>query len=208
MENSFTCTRKSYNNIGPIYISSKEEIEKITDDFIKLRCHIDDFLAANEEFKDIKGKTINYFIVMQENIEINKFKSLFNVFETLKNYSNIYGLELKLKSKISKSNFEKLVNFLTSIQQKFELKLKLGNLEVFDINQLDKLSTINNNINTNIQINQSYEGKYTDNNGYDNLYDFEKLIKIKQKVEEIVNKIPSDFNEVEKVLFLYKNLGK
>lgn len=208
MEKLFTCTNKSYDNIGPRYISSSEELEKIEDTFINLRCYVDDYFAAVEAFENVKGKVINYFIVISEKIIIENYENLFDIFEELNDKNNILGLQLSLASKVGESDFKKLLNFLKNIQYRFDFRLNLANLEVFDNYQLSLLNMINSNLDTKLKVNQSYDGKFTENNSYDNLYSFDNLIKVKEKINEIISKIPAEYNEVEKILFVYKYLGK
>lgn len=208
MKKIFTCINKSYDKYGPLYITSKKQLEEMEDTYINLRCYVDDFLIAITELGTVKNKVVNYFVRIQENVIIENYENLFDVFEELKQYkNNILGLELNLSSKIKGNDFKKMVGFLQCITSKLDFRLNLGNLEVFSNEQLTILKNISN-LDTKLKINQSYQGKYSENDGYDNLYTFDDLISVKEKINEIINNIPSDYNHIEKILFLYKYLGK
>lgn len=208
MKKSFTCTNISSNNSFPLYISNSEQLEQIPDKDVRLRCYVDDFLIAVKELKS-KSKDIKYHIRMRENVIMEDYNNLFDIFKGLEEYkNNIDCLELELSSKVNISDFKKLISFLQRINCKMQLILKLGNLEVFNVEQLYILKDLNNNLDIKIKINQSYQGKYSENNEYDNLYTFNNLIIIKKKIDEIIRKIPTDYNEIEKILFIYKYLGR
>ncbi len=209
MERSFTCVNKLCDdNTGPLYITDKEHLEKITDTHIYLRCFVDDFFLAIKEFEEVKGKIINYYVKIWENIIIDNYENMFNTFDELKKHkNNILGLEINLTSKVKESDFEKLTIFLKGFTHGLDFRINLGNIEVFSKKQLNILKNINSNLDIKLNINQLYEGKYSE--CYcDNSYAFEELIEIKEKVDEIKKKIPDGLNDIEKVLFLYKYLGK
>lgn len=209
MKKNFICTNKSYDNVGPLYITSKEEIEKLEDTYINLRCYVDDFLVAITELGKVKNKVVNYFVRINENTIIENYDNLFDTFEELKKYkNNILGLELTLHSKVKEEDFKKFIDFLQNVNSKLDLRLNFGNLEVFNNEQLNMLRNINTNLDIKLKSNQSYQGRFSGNNNYDNLYTFDDLISIKEKIDEIISKIPSDYNDIEKTLFLYRYLGK
>lgn len=208
MKKDFTCTNITSNSPNPVYISSNEQLEKITDNDIKLRCYIDDFFIAVKELK-CTSKKIKYYVIISENVAIENYDNLFDVFKKLRDYINsVDCLELELFSTVKNSDFEKLIIFLQCLNSNLQFVLKLGNLEVFNVEQLQSLNKLNSNLKTTIKINQTYQGKYRENNEYDNLYTFNDLIKIKKKVDEIIKKMPADYNGVERILFIYKYLGK
>lgn len=161
-----------------------------------------------KELGDVNNKIVNYFVRISENIMIDNYENLFDTFLELKKYENIiFGLELNLSSKIGDNDFNKLLDFLQFLSSKLYFKLNLGNLEVFNIEQLKLLENMNSNLDIELRINQQYQGKYCENNDCDNLYSFGDLIFIKSKINKIINKIPHDYNDIEKILFLYKYLG-
>ncbi|MBE6153973.1 MAG: hypothetical protein E7163_00140 [Firmicutes bacterium] len=208
MKKIFTCTNISSNNPNPVYISSNEQLEQIPENDIKLRCYVDDFFIAVKELKS-KSKKIKYYVRIRENVTIENYDNLFDVFKDLRDYiKNIDCLELELSSIVKNRDFEKLITFLQCVNSNLQFVLKLGNLEVFNVEQLQSLKKLNSNLDTTIKINQTYQGKYSENNEYDNLYTFDDLIKIKKKIDEIIKKIPVDYNDVERILFIYKYLGK
>lgn len=152
---------------------------------------------------------VYYFVKIHENVIIENYENLFDTFDSLKQYkNNILGLELTLSSKIEKNDFEKLIRFLRCITSKLDFRLNVGNLEVFNNDQISILKNINVNLDTKLKINQSHQGNYKENNSHDNVYTFDDVIIIKEKINEVINKIPSDYSDIEKVLFLYKYLGK
>lgn len=209
MKKDFTCTNISKNTFNQLYITDKQQLEKIEDTNIRLRCYVDDFLIAITELGKIKDKSINYLVRIRENLILDNYDNLFDVFKELVQYkNNIFGLELTLSSKVKEDDFKKLTQFLQCITLKFDLKLNLGSMKVFNEKQLNTLKNINKNLNIKLNINQFYQGKYRDNNMCDNSYIIDDLISIKEKINEIINKIPSGYNDLEKILFLYKYLGK
>lgn len=181
----------------------------MNDSVIHLRCYVDDFFLAVDELNNIDNKEVKYLIRISENVKIDDYENLFDLFIDIELYKDvILGLELNLSSKVDSCNFLKLITFLGNIKNKFCLTLNLGNLEVFDTEQLYLLKEMNSNICMKLKINQSYEGKNRENNDYDNIYDFSELISIKDKMSGIINRIPKDYNELEKILFIYMYLGK
>lgn len=209
MGSNFICTNISHNNSKILYITSKKELEELEDMSINLRCFVDDFFIAINELEKVENKIVNYYIRIQENVKMENYKNLFDTFYQLKKYkNNIIGLEINLYSKVKNKDFEKLISFLQQITKKTVLIINIGNLEVFNNKQLEILKNSSININPTINLNQFYQGKYRENNNYDNIYSYDELINIKNKIKEIISKIPKDYNDIEKMLFLYKYLGK
>lgn len=206
---SFMCTRILYDNVGPRYISSKNDLENVLGNDVLLRCYIDDFFMAVKELKYIPFKVVKYIVKINERVKIDGYDNLFDVFGKLKKYSDcVLEIELNLFSKVNDSDFNKLYSFLSGINQDFKLTMKLGNLEVFSLEQLALLEDFKDKFDLKLKINQSYEGKERENNDYDNIYTIDKLIIIKKKIYSIVNNVPDDYNDLEKVLFVYLYLGR
>lgn len=194
-----------------IYVSSADDIKQTDSSYISLYGNIDYCLLAKKDFKNIKDKEIVYHVILSENIKIDDFNNLFDCLDVIKNDESILSLDFILSSKVSDVDFQKLINYIISNKHYFYIDFKLGNLEVFNNQQLEMLKKINienEDIDMFLNINQSYAGNHIGNNEHDNLYEFDELIKIKQKISEIINKISLDYTDIEKVLFVYKYLGK
>ena len=102
MKKDFTCTNISKNTFNQLYITDKQQLEKIEDTNIRLRCYVDDFLIAIMELGKIKDKSINYLVRIRENLILDNYDNLFDVFKELVQYkNNIFGLELTLSSKVN-----------------------------------------------------------------------------------------------------------
>lgn len=62
MQKNFYCTNKSYDKSGPLYINNKEQLERIDDTYINLRCYVDDFFIAITELGRVENKVVHYFV--------------------------------------------------------------------------------------------------------------------------------------------------
>lgn len=207
MKRTFTCTYLSFDGTDSNYINKKNDLDDIEETYVTLRCYVDDFFLAISELSDIKDKTIKYYIKIAENVMIDNYSNLFDTFPELIKYSDsIIRLDLFLSSKITSDNFIKLKLFLETTNSNFKLNLKLGNLDVFTFEQLSILRNINTN--TMIEVNQLFEGRHEENNENSNIFTFDTFIKIKEKINKIVANALKQPNDIAKILFVYRYIGK
>ena len=207
MKRSFTCTYLSFDGTDNSYISGKNDLDDIEENYVTLRCYVDDFFLAISELSNIKDKIIEYYIKIAEDVMIDNYSNLFDTFSELIKYrDSIIRLDLFLSSKITKDDFIKLKSFLEAVNPNFRLNLKLGNLDVFTFEQLSILRNIN--INTMIEVNQLFEGRYEENNENSNIFTFDTFVKTKEKINKIVVNALKQPDDIAKVLFVYRYIGK
>lgn len=201
-----------YNSLGfngENRVSTISDIQKIRAKSLEIQCLIDDFFDIFQSFSNIEGKNIKYYIIMSDRFRITNFINMFNVFQKLTEYKDVIsGVEISFSSQLKYADINKLLDFLKNIDRKMELKLNISGFKCLDFIQLDLLKKSNPKVNFQIAINQSYNGKFEDNNNNDNVYDLDTTRDIKLRINDIIRLIPVGYTEVEKVLFVYKYLGK
>lgn len=186
-----------------------EDLENAEDTYINLKLYVDDFLEKAPILKLVRKKVLNYYINIDETYVIKGYNNLFNTLKPLSKYKDsILGINLTLRSKVGNKDFSKLTDFLQEFEKPLDLRLYLGNLNIFSDNQLVLLRDIGDYIDTKVKYNQKYSGGWKTNNENDNIFSFDELIETNKKINQIVKRIPTDYNDIEKVLFIYKYLGK
>ncbi len=209
MQKYFSCANKYFDEVGDRYINSSEQLKNMDDTYLYFRCYVDDFLLAVKEFQKVKNKEIYYFINFSENITVNNYENSFDVFVDLEKYNDrILGLELGLSKPVDPTDFNKLVKFIDSFNHNLDLRLNIGNLSVFNNEQLYTLKEVLKKFDVKLNINQAYDGAFVENNDRNNNYSFDELISLNSKVDEIIKKVPNNYSDIKKVLFVYKYLGK
>lgn len=204
---SFICTNILFDGKSDRYITSEKQIYDIQSNNIFLRCYVDDFFAATKCFDNIDDKIIKYQIIISESVIIDNYNNLFDVFNDLIKYKDsITCINLILASRVNNNDFNKMLNFFNTVNKDFKLNLKIGNINVFSIGKLLKLKNLN--INTTIELNQSYDGRFPENNDQSNLFTYDSLIETKSIVEDIASKAIQQGEDIPKILFIYRYIGK
>lgn len=201
---------RTINLIPQVNIFSKDDLDKINSSYISLSGCIDYCLSAKKDLKNIKGKEIDYHAILEDYLKIDGYKNIYECLDIIKGDKSFNSLEFKLSKKINKNNFQKLIDYICSCIHYLYIDLKMSNANIFTIEQLETLKKISEekkNVIIYLYINQSYGCDFEENNSNDNNYEFNELIKVKQKINEIISYIPKDCTDVEKALFIYRYLG-
>lgn len=199
----------SFGFNGEDRVSSVSDVQRIRAKSIEIRCLVDDFFEVVKKFSNIEDKTIKYHITMADNIRITNFRNMFNTLSQLIEYKDVISMvEISFSSELKHADINKLLDFLKNIDKKMNLKLNISSFKCLNFLQLDLLKKSNPKVNFQIAVNQSYNGKFEDNNNNDNVYDLDTTRDIKLRINDIIRLIPAGYTEVEKVLFVYKYLGK
>lgn len=201
---------KTINLPKQVNVSSAQDLENINTSYVSLSGCIDFCISAKEDFKKIKGKQIDYHAILEDYIKIEGYKNVFECLDDIKGDITFNSLEFKLSKKVSKNNFQKIVDYINSNKHYYYIDFNISNVNIFSIEQLEilkKLKKEKKNVQIYLNVNQSYGCQFEENNYNDNRYDFDELIEIKKKINEIISLIPKNSTDIEKALFIYRYLG-
>jgi hypothetical protein len=207
MKNSFTCTNLSYVGTGVRYISNKKQLSNLEDKTVLLRCYIDDFFNAMSEFCNVKDKVLRFYVIIDEDVYIDGYDSIYDILVDIEKYkNNIFNIDLILSSKVSANNFMKLLDFIKLCNGKININFELENLNFFSVEQLSLLKS--NNVNSRVEVKQSLYEKHALGYECNNVFTIESLLEVKKEIKKIANLVLNLKNDIAKIMFIYKYLGK